>query len=357
MRVVVAMSGGVDSSLAAALVAEAGHEAIGVTLRLMPKLDTGFGCCGSPRDIDDAKAVCERLGIPHYTLDLAQLFERTVISNFVSEVAASRTPNPCVECNRSVKFGYLSALAQAWDADAVATGHYARVEHGRLYQAVDRSKDQTYFLYSLAARELGRVLFPVGALTKSEVRRRAKGLGLATAEKPESQEICFVPGRDYRAFVEARAGSDAVGRPGDVRDAAGRALGRHDGLGRYTIGQRRGLPVGRRPGGPEAEPLYVIGLEPATNTLVVGPDRETYRPGLVVGRVSWTGPAPAGELDASVRIRHRHEPAPARLAVLEDGRVRVEFHAPQRAVAPGQAAVFYRGDVVLGGGTIEAALP
>ncbi|MBI4386015.1 MAG: tRNA 2-thiouridine(34) synthase MnmA, partial [Elusimicrobia bacterium] len=190
VRVVVAMSGGVDSSVAAALVARAGYEAVGVTLRLLPKLETGFGCCGSPRDVEDAKRVCELLGISHYVLDIQELFEHEVIGPFIREYMRSRTPNPCVECNRNVKFGYLLGLARAWKAEYLATGHYARAEGGRLYRALDRGKDQSYFLYSLTRRELNNVLFPVGGLQKPEVRRIAQELSLPTADKPESQEIC-----------------------------------------------------------------------------------------------------------------------------------------------------------------------
>ncbi|MBI4345376.1 MAG: tRNA 2-thiouridine(34) synthase MnmA [Elusimicrobia bacterium] len=349
------MSGGVDSSVAAALLVEQGHSVIGLTMRLLPKLETGFGCCGSPRDIDDAKAVCMQLGVPHYVLDLAKLFDRAVISPFVDDYARGRTPNPCVECNRSVKFGYLSRLAEAWGADAVATGHYARVQDGRLLQAVDSAKDQTYFLYSMPSTELRRVLFPVGELTKAQVRAKARGLGLSTAEKPESQEICFVPGRDYRAFVAGRAG-EAATRPGDVKDTAGRVVGRHGGLSSYTVGQRKGLGAITRSGGPRAEPLYVVGLEGDQNTLVVGREEESFRRSLVAARVSWTAERPAEGFSAAVRVRHRHRPAAARVTPLPGERARVEFAQPQRAVAPGQAAVFYRDGEVLGGGTIEEAL-
>ncbi|MBI5200813.1 MAG: tRNA 2-thiouridine(34) synthase MnmA [Elusimicrobia bacterium] len=347
------MSGGVDSSVAAAILSEQGHEVIGVTMRLLPKLETGFGCCGSPRDVDDAKSVCMKIGIPHYVLDMAKLFDRSVIGPFVDDYAKGRTPNPCVECNRSVKFGYLSKLAHAWGADAVATGHYARVQDGKLLEAVDPAKDQTYFLYSIPPEELGRVLFPVGELTKAQVRAKARSLGLSTAEKPESQEICFVPNRDYRAFVKERG---AASRPGDVKDSAGKTLGRHDGLIGFTVGQRKGLGSISRPGGAHAEPLYVVGRDGETNPLVVGRSDEARRKGLVAAAVSWTGKTPEAPFEAKVRVRHRHRPASARVTPLDGGRVRVEFSEAQRAVAPGQAAVIYRDGEVLGGGTIAEAL-
>ncbi len=342
-KAVVAMSGGVDSSLAAALMAEQGWRVLGVTLKLLPRLETGFGCCGSPADIEDARRVSESLGIAHYTLDLADLFEDRVIRPFVDAYLSSRTPNPCVECNRSLKFGALLALAEAWGAECLATGHYARVLGGRLYKARDALKDQSYFLYSLTSRELSRVRFPVGDLTKSQVREKARALGLRTADKPESQEICFVPRRDYRAFIASRAGTLL---PGPIKDASGRGLGRHSGLAFYTVGQRKGLGLS---GG---RPRYVVRLEPQTNTLVVGDARETLVPSFVAAGVSWTSGRPPEDLRAQVRIRHRHPPAWASLSLPGEGRVSVRFEEPQPAVTCGQAAVFYSGDEVLGGGTI-----
>lgn len=339
------MSGGVDSSVAAALLVEAGHEVVGVTMKLLPRAETGFGCCGSPAEIEDAKRVCESLGIPHYTADLAASFEAGVIRRYLADYQNGLTPNPCVECNRSVKFGHLLALAGAWGCEAVATGHYARVEGGRLLRARDQRKDQTYFLHTLTRRELERALFPVGGLTKDEVRAKARALGLKTADKAESMETCFVPGRDPRAFVAASAGEDAPGlKSGPIRDAAGRELGRHRGLAAYTVGQRSGVAG-------VAEPLFVVALDPAENSLVVGGREETYFSSVVVGAVSWTNGAPDFPARVEARVRHRHEPAPSRLTPVPEG-VRVDFDEPQRAPAPGQAAVFYRGDELLGGGTI-----
>lgn len=282
------MSGGVDSSVAAALLKEGGAEVVGVTMKLLPRAATGFGCCGSPADVDDAKRVCEAIGIPHYVADMAELFESKVIKPYVEAYLGGTTPNPCVECNRSVKFGHLLALAEAWGCAKVATGHYARVDGGRLLKARDAAKDQTYFLYSLGARELSKALFPVGDLSKDQVRARARALGLRTADKPESMETCFVPGRDVRGFVASRpeaAGSAGLSR-GPIKRADGRELGVHAGLASYTVGQRKGLGV------TSPEPLYVVGLEPETNTLVVGSDAETRCGALVVGGATWTGAAP-----------------------------------------------------------------
>ncbi len=342
------MSGGVDSSVAAALLAERGDEVVGVTMKLLPRGETGFGCCGSPADVDDARRVCDRLGVAHYAVDLAELFEAKVIRPYVEAYLSATTPNPCVECNRSVKFGHLLALAEAWGCDKVATGHYARVEDGRLLKARDARKDQTYFLYSLTARELARAEFPVGGLEKAQVREKARALGLRVADKAESQETCFVPGRDVRGFVAARPEAEgaAAAAPGPIRASDGRALGTHAGLAGYTVGQRRGLGVSS----PEA--LYVVRLEPETNAVVVGREDEVFSSGLTAGAVTWTRGAPAGPCRADVRVRHRHPPAPAALTPAADGTVAVAFDEPQRAPAPGQAAVFYAGDEVLGGGTI-----
>ncbi|MBI5594481.1 MAG: tRNA 2-thiouridine(34) synthase MnmA [Elusimicrobia bacterium] len=347
-RVVVAMSGGVDSSLAAALVKEAGDEAIGVTLKLLSSAPTGYGCCGSPEDSADAKRVGERLGIPHYVVDLADVFERTVIAPFVRDYAELRTPNPCVECNRAVKFGAFLRLAEAWNASAVATGHYARVERGtegwRLLRARDEAKDQTYFLHSLTQTELTKTLFPVGTLTKPEVRRRAAALGLPTADKAESMEVCFVPGGDYRALVRERAPAAFV--PGPIRTGDGRVVGTHAGLASYTLGQRRGLGAG------SAAPLYVTGVEAGTNTLLVGPDSDSLRRELEVGRVSWTRAAPAAGTRVLVRARHRGTLVPGTLRPSGDAAWRASLSEPLRAPAPGQSAVFYVDEEVIGGGTI-----
>ena len=347
-RILAAMSGGVDSSVAAAFLVESGVETIGVTMRLLARAETGFGCCGSPADVDDAKRVCEKLGIAHYVADMAELFESKVIKPYVDAYLGGLTPNPCVECNRSVKFGHLLALAEAWGCAKVATGHYARVEDGRLLKSLDQAKDQTYFLYSLTQKEITKAMFPVGGLSKDAVRSKARELGLKTADKPESMETCFVPARDVRGFVAARPEAEGAAglSSGPIRSSDGRLLGQHSGLASYTVGQRKGLGV------TAPEPTYVLRLEPETNTLVVGGEGETGCAGFVAGAVSWTRGAPEGPRRAEVRVRHRHTPAAALITRHPDGTVAVAFDAPQRAVAPGQAAVFYSGDEVLGGGTI-----
>ncbi len=341
------MSGGVDSSVAAALVHERGDEAVGVTMKLLARAETGFGCCGSPADVDDAKRVAERLGIVHYVSDMAEIFESKVIRPYLEAYLGGTTPNPCVECNRALKFGHLLALSQAWGCDAVATGHYARIENGRLLKALEPGKDQSYFLYSLDATALVRAEFPVGGLSKDAVRAKARELGLKTADKPESMETCFVPNRDVRGFVAASAGADAPGMvSGPIRDRQGRELGRHTGLASYTVGQRSGLGLS----GPE--PRFVVRLDPVENAVIVGGADEVWSRSIVVGAMTWSHGAPAGPLRAEVRIRHRHTPAPSTVEPGSGKTATVHFDEPQRAPAPGQAAVIYSGDEVVGGGTI-----
>jgi tRNA-specific 2-thiouridylase len=348
-RVVVAMSGGVDSSLAAALVVERGAEAIGVTLHLA---GSASRCC-SLVDADDARRVAERLGMRFYVANFRERFEREVMEPFADAYLAGRTPIPCVTCNKRFKFDYLLERARVFGADRVASGHYARIdvdpETGlkRLRCATDPAKDQTYFLFQLDQAQLGALEFPLGELTKGEVRARARTLGLATADKPESQEICFVPDGDYARVVEAiRPG--ALPGEGDLVDGAGRVIGRHAGVHHFTVGQRRGLGLS----GPERR--FVTGLDAARNRVVVGTLDELACPVALVSDVSWvSGSAPPSGTRARVRVRYRHEGAPARLEPAPDGSTRVRFDEPVRAVAPGQAAVFYAGDVVLGGGWLE----
>jgi tRNA-specific 2-thiouridylase len=357
-RVVVAMSGGVDSSVAAALLKEDGFEVVGISLRLLPARRAGddlgrFDSCCSPRDVEDARLVASRLGIPHYVLDYEREFERDVIEAFSKAYLNGQTPNPCVLCNDRVKFGSLLRRALGLGADFVATGHYARIERhsgsGRhlLRRGLDARKDQSYFLFGLSQAQLARARFPVGTMAKAEVRDRAAALGLEVAGKPDSQEICFVQG-DYRAFLRERCGDRF--EPGGIRDLAGRTLGRHRGLPLYTVGQRSGLGIGGD------GPLYVLRLDPRTNEVVVGRgDDLLCREFLVLNPNFVACERLDEERPALVMVRHRQTPALADLIPLPDDRVRVRWREPQRAPAPGQAAVFYdplEPDLLLGGGTV-----
>jgi len=352
-RVVVAMSGGVDSSVAAALLVEAGCDAVGVTLHLA---GAGSRCC-SLADADDARRVAERLGIPFYVANETERFRSEVTLAFADAYLAGRTPIPCVACNSRFKFHHLLARARVFGAAAVATGHYARVDvdpetgERRLRRAADEAKDQSYFLYELGPEQLAAARFPLGELRKEEVRAHARRLGLATAEKPESQELCFVPDGDTAAAVE-RLRPERLPGEGEIVDEAGRVLGRHGGIHRFTVGQRRGLGVAsdRR--------LYVTRLEAARNRVVVGDLGALGAKLARVARASWVaGSAPAAPLRALVRVRHRHAGAAATVEPQPDGGARVAFDEPVAAVAPGQSAVFYAGDRVLGGGAIAEALP
>ena len=357
-RIVVAMSGGVDSSVAAALLVDQGFDVVGVSMQLSAApaatVRAGQGCC-SLEDFRDARRVANHLGIPYYVWNLQDAFRTRVTEVFTAEYLRGRTPNPCVLCNRDLKFDELWRRAGALGAELVATGHYARVvsegERWRLLRARDDVKDQSYFLFSLTQAELARTRFPLGELTKSEVREHARRLGLPVAEKPESQEICFVPDRDYVGFVERNA-SPAALKSGRVVDADGATLTQHPGIHRFTVGQRRGLGIG------DGLARWVTRIDGATGTVHVGDQRALASRGLVAEQVRWAAGTPACEADGPVRvrIRHRHVPVTARLTHTGGDRVEAWFHEPASAVTPGQAAVFYRGDEVLGGGWIAAAL-
>jgi tRNA-specific 2-thiouridylase len=353
MRIVCAMSGGVDSSVAAALLVEAGHEVLGLTMRLYDatREPTGrAGACCSPAEIDQARDACARLGIPHYTIDERARFEGAVIDDFVRAYATGRTPNPCVRCNEHVKFGPLLARAQALGAAALATGHYARCEDGGLWRAVDDSKDQSYFLFAMGLPALAGVRFPLGTWHKDQVRAKARALGLANADAPDSQELCFVGGGDHAAVVEARAAAlgidPSVLAPGPIVDEAGVEIGQHAGVHRVTVGQRRGLRVAG------SEPRYVLRVLPEQRAVVVGDAAALQLRALELA--DFRRLAPLGEqatLRASVQVRHRGRPVPATVE-LDGSMARVRFDEPVGAASPGQAAVVYDGARVLGGGWI-----
>jgi tRNA-specific 2-thiouridylase len=350
-RVVVAMSGGVDSSTAAALLQQQGAEVVGVTLKLFDARGTSAsqgGRCCSPRDIDDARATAAALGFAHYVLDESEAFGRAVIDDFVAEHRAGRTPNPCVRCNERLKFGPLLRFARAVGAAGLATGHYARLAPGpRLLRAVDRDKDQAYFLFAVRPAWLRQVHFPLGEMDKSEVRVLARRLGLPNCDKADSQEICFVPDGDHRAFLERHGGA---GTPGAVVDEEGAVLARHPGTHHFTVGQRRGVPAA---GG---ERRFVVRIDVATGTVHTGPRQRIARRSLRVGDVRWLAP-PGGEprVRAEVQIRHHAPAAPGWITPGAGGEALVELDGPVEGGAPGQAAVFFRGDEVLGGGWISDA--
>ena len=355
MKIVVAMSGGVDSSVAAALLADQGHEVIGVSMQLYDQAEgrASFGSCCSLDDLHDARRVAAAINIPHYVLNLERQFDETVVSNFVREYTSGRTPLPCAHCNGDLKFAELASRARGFGADAVATGHYAQVEHDgvtnryRLKRGVDPAKDQSYFLFSLTQEQLSRAVFPVGDRDKDEVRAYARSRQLPVADKPDSQEICFVPDYDYAGFVAKRA-PETIAR-GTIVDEQGRVLGGHAGIHRFTVGQRKGLGLAHSTG----TPVYVLEVRPAEREVVVGPKTSLERATLTAAGVNWIEAEPASAIRLSVQIRHRHPAALATVRSLGDGHAEVLFDAPQIAITPGQAAVFYQGNYVVGGGWID----
>jgi tRNA-uridine 2-sulfurtransferase len=371
MRILVAMSGGVDSSLAAALLVRQGHEVVGATMKTFCYTDansTGRTCCGLD-GILDARRVAAWLDVPHYVFDMEESFGRAVIDDFVAEYAAGRTPNPCVRCNSNTKIPDLLRRARALGCDAIATGHYARAVRGemdagelgagevtggnprggvRIFRGDDLAKDQTYFLWGVPRAVLPYLHFPVGELTKAEVRQAARELGLATADKPESQEICFVPTGDYAEFLAKRLGEEHTSlRPGALVTRAGEVVGEHGGYARYTVGQRRGL------GGGRGRALFVLGVDPARNEVMVGDHAELFRDDVVIGDLNWLQQAPAVGEVVRMQLRHRAAAVDATVSASDGATLSLSLHTAQRAVTPGQSGVVYRGDELIGGGRIR----
>jgi tRNA-specific 2-thiouridylase len=355
-RVLLGMSGGVDSSVAGYLLREQGYDVVGVTMKVWPQDCISRAedkCCG-PQAVADARGVAHSLGIPHYVVDEADQFERLVIDYFSSEYRAGRTPNPCVMCNEKLKFGNLWNKAEALGCDYIATGHYAIIEHRTdgaiLRKGVDPRKDQSYFMFSLRQPQLQRALTPLGGMAKPAIREIARSLGLKVADKADSQEICFVPGNDYKAFLRSHLGEDQF-HPGGIYDLEGNFLGDHEGIELFTIGQRKGLPGG------SPQPLYVVDLDAESNRVIVGTADDLVSEEFEIDQVNWIAARTHqnGDLDsftATVKIRYSHPGTLATITPLDNGRTRIELHEPQRAVTPGQAAVIYDGDVVVGGGWI-----
>jgi len=358
MTIAVAMSGGVDSSVAAAILATGDTPLVGFSMKLVDRLagqEDKYGKCCSPDDFRDARLVAEKFGFPHYTLDMEDDFRKFVIDPFLADYEVGRTPSPCIRCNTYLKFGELLVRARAIGAEVVATGHYAILEKDRstgrtlLKKAVDDTKDESYFLFDLSEEQRRRMLFPLGAMTKKEVRQQASDLGLGVATKAESMDLCFVAeGEDYRAVLERERGGQTA-RSGEMVDSRGNVLGRHEGVANFTVGQRRGLGVQGQ------EKLYVIGIDPAKEHVVIGGGQELLSDQCLIRGVRWIPfERPSGPVTAQVRIRSTHEGAEAMITDHGDGSATIKFKEAQRAITPGQAAVAYDGDMVLGGGWVES---
>lgn len=347
-RVLVAMSGGVDSSVAAAILKEDGYEVIGATMKLWPtekcSEERDRACC-SLKDIEDARKVCDKLGIRHYVLNFEDIFRKNVIDYFADEYLKGRTPNPCIVCNEKIKFGKLLKKAEELECDFIATGHYARIERNKLRMGLDKSKDQSYVLFSIPSGALKKILLPIGNLTKKDVRKKAEESGLLVHEKPDSQEICFVPGNDYSDFIRKHAGLSS--KRGNIVDDSGKVLGYHEGYWNFTIGQRRGMGIA------SSQPLYVNEIRHKENVIVVGGASDVKKKKFLVKNVNWIQEGGSKKPELEVKIRYNHEKSPAYLKEATKGSVEIEFKEPQNAITPGQAAVFYDGEYVLGGGWID----
>ena len=352
-RILVAMSGGVDSSTVAAILKKEGHDVIGVTMQLWDYGDGEGGCC-SADDVRDARMVAEEIGIPHYVVNYMDVFKKYIVEDFINKYLSGRTPNPCVLCNQFMKFNFLLRRAMELGADYLATGHYARVEtdeEGKrfyLCKANDESKDQSYFLFALTQNELKRLIFPLGSMTKSEVRNIAKSMDIKVANKPDSQDVCFITGGDYREFLKDHA--EVKNGKGEIVDINGNVLGNHDGVFSFTVGQRRGLGISK------GKPLYVIKVDLESNKVVVGEENDISRTTLMASDVIWINESPSDEIRVKTRIRYRHRESDSVVRMRSDGEALVEFKDPQRAITPGQAVVFYEGNRVLGGGWIKEVL-
>jgi tRNA-specific 2-thiouridylase len=360
-KVAVAMSGGVDSSVAAAILIERGFEVIGVTMRLFDlpqeycRDERLRSCCGR-KAVQDAHSVAISLSVPHYVADFRRSFENEIISDFCQEYSRGRTPNPCIRCNERIKFDLLHRKAVKLGAEYIATGHHARVEYDRkrgrylLKKGKDKNKDQSYFLYTLTQDQLSRTLFPIGCLTKKAVRKKAEDLHLPVSRRPESQEICFIPDDDYVRFLKGRIPGAFL--PGPILDTKGRLLGTHQGIIHYTIGQRKGMGIAA------SQPLYVLRIDSENNAVIAGPDEELKKKELIASDLNWISiKGLDGPIKAKARIRYKHREAAAWVSPLENGRASVRFSRKQRAITPGQAVVFYDGEIVVGGGTIECSRP
>lgn len=351
-RIVVAMSGGVDSATTAALLKSQGHEVIGMTMQLWDYGESEGGCC-SADEVCDARRVAYEIGIPHYVVNYMDSFRELVVSDFVSKYDSGETPIPCVLCNQFMKFDFLLKRALELDADFLATGHYARISRSAetgeysLERAVDPAKDQSYFLFTLGQRELQRLIFPLGDKTKTEVRKIAENMGLRVATKAESMGVCFITGSSYREFLEPYL--ERGKREGDIVDMKGNPVARHRGIASFTIGQRRGL------GFAKGKPMYVVGIDAERNEVRVGEEKNLYSNALTAGNLSWVSQPPEREIEVCSKIRYRHGAVPCRVTLAEDGKATVNFSEPQKAVTPGQAIVFYKDEAVMGGGWIKEA--